>query len=122
MAELAATADASGTEAESCERIASFLDEFASDDEAEARPPQPPSPPPFALTAGAPYEKGFVSAAGRAFTPRFGAENFAPLLYSLVRFSKPRQIVELGSGYSRRRFTSGYHLDSSSTSERPTSG
>ena len=99
MAELTTTADASGTEAESCERIASFLDEFASDDEAEARPPRPPSPP-FALTAGAPYEKGFVSAAGRAFTPRFGAENFAPLLYSLVRFSKPRRIVEIGSGYT----------------------
>src|SRR4051812_43144154 len=34
------------------------------------------------------------------FNPRSGTEHMAPLLYSLVRMTKPKSIVEYGSGYT----------------------
>ena len=95
--------------------ICEFLNEFESDEEDEAgkdaraaaaaaraaaaaAPPAPvPQTPPFRLTTGAPFEQTFIAAAGGAFTPQFGAENFAPLLYSLVRFMKPRRLLEVST-------------------------
>eukprot|EP00977_Amphora_coffeiformis_P002317 scaffold429_cov169-Amphora_coffeaeformis.AAC.11 len=34
------------------------------------------------------------------YNPHMGVENAGPLLYSLVRFAKPRRIVEIGAGYT----------------------
>lgn len=48
-------------------------------------------------------DKDFLQTAQAAFcpySPRSGTEHVAPLLYSLVRLTRPRTIVEYGSGYT----------------------
>ena len=42
----------------------------------------------------------FLSKAERLFQPKFGTEVMGPLLYQLVRFQRPRRVVEFGCGYS----------------------
>jgi predicted O-methyltransferase YrrM len=48
-------------------------------------------------------DKNFLRIAQDAFypySPLSGTEHMAPLLYSLVRFARPRTVVEFGSGYT----------------------
>jgi predicted O-methyltransferase YrrM len=47
-----------------------------------------------------PLDQQFMSVAREAFSPTMGTENMAPLLYSLVRFNRPRSILEIGAGYT----------------------
>jgi len=42
----------------------------------------------------------FYAAVAPLYMPTYGTENLAPLLYSLVRFQKPKNIVEFGGGYT----------------------
>ena len=42
----------------------------------------------------------FLATAAPLYDVHMGVENMAPLLYSLVRFTKPRTVVELGAGYT----------------------
>jgi predicted O-methyltransferase YrrM len=50
-----------------------------------------------------PIDESFLTAARKAYnpyTPESGTEFMAPLLYSLVRSARPRNVVEFGSGYT----------------------
>jgi len=42
----------------------------------------------------------FVELVRPLYDSHMGTENMAPLLYSLVRFVKPRHVLEIGAGYT----------------------
>ena len=45
-------------------------------------------------------DKKIASQLASLYNPHMGVENAGPLLYSLVRFTKPRKVVEIGAGYT----------------------
>ncbi len=47
-----------------------------------------------------PLDQEFLAVAQKANSPTMGTENMAPLLYSIVRFTRPRNILEIGAGYT----------------------
>lgn len=46
------------------------------------------------------FNKRFLNLIRPLFTQRYGCENMAPLLYSMIRFIKPQSVLEVGAGYS----------------------
>ena len=53
-----------------------------------------------AFTRGGLYSAEFLQAVAPLYEQVMGAENLGPLLYSLVRFSKPQNVLELGAGFT----------------------
>jgi hypothetical protein len=53
-----------------------------------------------AFTRGGLYNPTFLQVAAPLYEQAMGAENLGPLLYSLVRFTKPHNVLELGAGYT----------------------
>ena len=51
-----------------------------------------------AFTRGGLYNSEFLRVAAPLYEQAMGAENLGPLLYSLVRFTKPLNVLELGAG------------------------
>eukprot|EP01124_Arcella_intermedia_P019113 TRINITY_DN2624_c0_g2_i2.p1 TRINITY_DN2624_c0_g2~~TRINITY_DN2624_c0_g2_i2.p1 ORF type:complete len:288 (+),score=77.90 TRINITY_DN2624_c0_g2_i2:464-1327(+) len=51
-------------------------------------------------TQGTIYQKQFLKLIEPLYTISFGVENMAPLLYSLIRFLKPKKVLEVGCGYT----------------------
>jgi hypothetical protein len=45
-------------------------------------------------------DRCFLSHAASLYNPHMGVENLGPLLYSFIRFTKKRNIVEIGAGYT----------------------
>jgi predicted O-methyltransferase YrrM len=45
-------------------------------------------------------DQNFLSTAESVFNPKMGTERMAPLLHSLIRFNRPRRILEIGAGYT----------------------
>jgi predicted O-methyltransferase YrrM len=52
------------------------------------------------VVPGAMLGEGFVAAVRPLFVPEMGTETTAPLLYWLVRFLRPRRVLEVGMGYT----------------------
>ncbi|KAL7457638.1 hypothetical protein ACHAWC_009218 [Mediolabrus comicus] len=46
------------------------------------------------------YSPSFLHHVQPLYNPHMGVENLGPLLYSLVRFTKARKVVEVGAGYT----------------------
>lgn len=53
-----------------------------------------------AFTRGGLYSAAFLQAVAPLYEQVMGAENLGPLLYSLVRFTKPQNVLELGGGFT----------------------
>lgn len=51
-----------------------------------------------AFTRGGLFNPEFLRVAAPLYDQHMGAENLGPLLYSLVRFTKPQNVLELGAG------------------------
>lgn len=51
-------------------------------------------------TRGGVYDESFLRIVQPLYDMHMGVENMGPLLYSLVRFLKPRSILEVGAGYT----------------------
>ena len=51
-----------------------------------------------AFTRGGLYSPEFLRVVAPLYEQAMGAENLGPLLYSLVRFTKPHNVLELGAG------------------------
>ena len=47
---------------------------------------------------GGVYDQEFLSAVQPLYDMHMGVENMGPLLYSLIRFHKPRHVLEVGAG------------------------
>jgi predicted O-methyltransferase YrrM len=47
-----------------------------------------------------PLTDEFRMRAAAVFTPSMGTENMAPLLYALARFIRPKNVLEIGAGYT----------------------
>jgi hypothetical protein len=47
------------------------------------------------------YDSAFLAAVQPLYDMHMGVENMGPLLYSLIRFHKPRHVLEVGAGYER---------------------
>ena len=45
-------------------------------------------------------DEKFLNATKKLCSPTMGTENLAPYLYDLIRFIRPRKILELGGGYT----------------------
>lgn len=45
-------------------------------------------------------DKCIASQLASLYNPHMGVENAGPLLYAMVRFAKPRKLVEIGAGYT----------------------
>lgn len=45
-------------------------------------------------------DRNFLSQTECLYNPHMGAENLGPLLYSFLRFTKKRRVVEIGAGYT----------------------
>eukprot|EP00698_Gefionella_okellyi_P011672 TRINITY_DN3094_c0_g1_i1.p1 TRINITY_DN3094_c0_g1~~TRINITY_DN3094_c0_g1_i1.p1 ORF type:complete len:363 (+),score=43.72 TRINITY_DN3094_c0_g1_i1:42-1091(+) len=52
------------------------------------------------MTLGGIYSEQFLQMALPLYDMHMGAENIGPLLYNLVRFTKPRSVLEVGAGYT----------------------
>lgn len=50
--------------------------------------------------AGGLYDPQFLNAVKPLYALHMGAENLGPTLYSLVRFTKPARVLEVGAGYT----------------------
>lgn len=46
------------------------------------------------------YNPAFIEAIEPLYDMHMGAENMGPMLYSLVRFTKPTTVLEVGAGYT----------------------
>ena len=46
------------------------------------------------------WDKAFLSQVGLLYNPCMGVENLGPLLYSFLRMTKRRRVVEIGAGYT----------------------
>ena len=46
------------------------------------------------------WDHSFLSQAGLLYNPCMGVENLGPLLYSFLRMTKRRRVVEIGAGYT----------------------
>jgi predicted O-methyltransferase YrrM len=46
------------------------------------------------------FHRNFLHHVSSLYNPHMGVENLGPLLYSFVRFTKVRRIVEIGAGYT----------------------
>ena len=55
---------------------------------------------PIAGTVGGMYDATFLRTVKPLYDMHMGVENMGPLLYSLVRFIKPRHVLEIGAGYT----------------------
>ena len=51
-------------------------------------------------SAGGFYDPAFLRAVAPLYDLHMGAENLGPMLYSLVRFTKPARVLEVGAGYT----------------------
>lgn len=51
-------------------------------------------------TSGALFTSAWLDAVRPLYRLHMGTENMAPLLYTLVRFVKPRRLLEIGAGYT----------------------
>ena len=49
-------------------------------------------------TQGALYDPAFLRVVSPLYDMHMGCENMGPLLYSLVRFLKPKRVLEIGAG------------------------
>ena len=49
-------------------------------------------------TMGALYNPEFLSIVAPLYDMHMGCENMGPMLYALVRFLKPRKVLEIGAG------------------------
>ena len=47
-----------------------------------------------------PLDEDFLKEVRPLYSPVMGTENMAPLLYSLIRFERPRSLLEIGAGYT----------------------
>jgi predicted O-methyltransferase YrrM len=45
-------------------------------------------------------DRNFLSHLASLYNPHMGVENLGPMLYSFVRFTKKRRVVEIGAGYT----------------------
>ena len=52
------------------------------------------------LPRAGPLDQNFLSHLSSLYNPHMGVENIGFVLYSLIRFTKKRKIVEIGAGYS----------------------
>ena len=89
------------------QHVQAILAEFTSEaaHEASAVPPESERGGPAAsgaacaaFTRGGLYNSEFLRVAAPLYEQAMGAENLGPLLYSLVRFTKPLNVLELGAG------------------------
>lgn len=46
------------------------------------------------------FDKAFLDKVEPLYSPRMGTENMAPLLHSLICFSRPQRLLEIGAGYT----------------------
>lgn len=46
------------------------------------------------------FDKTFLNHLSSLYNPHMGIENLGPLLYSFIRFTKVRKVVEIGAGYT----------------------
>jgi len=46
------------------------------------------------------YDEKFLKTVSPLYEMHMGVENMGPLLYSLVRFTKPKRVLEVGAGYT----------------------
>jgi len=53
-----------------------------------------------AMTAGAMYSETFLGRAEKVYDMHMGCENMGPMLYALLRFVKPTNVLEIGAGYT----------------------
>ena len=51
-------------------------------------------------TSGALYSPAFLKVASPLYDMHMGCENMGPMLYSLIRFLKPKRVLEIGAGYT----------------------
>ena len=56
------------------------------------------APPPGAR--GGIFDRRWLELAAKTHDPHMGAENLGPSLYALVRFVKPKTVLEIGAGYT----------------------
>jgi predicted O-methyltransferase YrrM len=54
----------------------------------------------FLPATNGPMDAAFLSHVKSLYNPHMGVENISTLLYSLIRFTKKRRIVEIGAGYT----------------------
>jgi predicted O-methyltransferase YrrM len=52
------------------------------------------------LPRSAALDRTFMSHVSSLYNPHMGVENLGPFLYSFIRFTKKRRIVEIGAGYT----------------------
>jgi hypothetical protein len=52
------------------------------------------------LSTSPAMDRHFLSHLSSLYNPHMGVENLGPLLYSFIRFTKRRRIVEIGAGYT----------------------
>jgi hypothetical protein len=45
-------------------------------------------------------DRGFLEAIKPLYSPVMGTEAMGPLLYSLICFSRPQRVLEVGAGYT----------------------
>ena len=55
---------------------------------------------PVVSAQGGIYDQSFLRRVQPLYDMHMGVENMGPLLYSLVRFAKPRHVLEVGAGYT----------------------
>ncbi|CAM9709878.1 unnamed protein product [Chrysoparadoxa australica] len=54
----------------------------------------------YSFTSGGVFSPSFLEAAKPLYKITMGCENMGTLLYSLIRFSKPKRVVEIGGGFT----------------------
>ena len=59
-----------------------------------------PAPAARAGAAGPLWDAGWLAQVRPLYDEHMGCENMGPLLYALVRFVKPRRVLEVGAGYT----------------------
>ncbi len=47
-----------------------------------------------------PLDASFLESVETLHSPTMGTEVMAPLIYNLIRFTRPRRVLEIGSGYT----------------------
>ena len=52
------------------------------------------------ISSSSALDKNFLSHTSSLYNPHMGVENLGPFLYSFIRFTKKRKIVEIGAGYT----------------------
>lgn len=58
--------------------------------------PKPPEKP--SQSEGGIYSEAFLAATKPLYSMHMGCENMGPMLYTLIRFVKPLELLEVGAG------------------------